>query len=127
VRSKIYELEAARDMQARRAQTEAESEQRLRQALIGRWNVAQNCGYGQGEIEMIIESLSGNQLSIGGGAWNGSFKGGDLDGKNITIRWGNALNTVIYRGTIVSPSQMEGTYAQSVVGGGVCSWRAKKL
>ena len=113
-------------LQPSNAQAAGDAQEQIGAGLIGKWSWTSKCSWGEGKYDVSIESVKNGQVTITGGPWNGSFKGGRLDGKTITLWWGNFLNTATYTGTILSSSSMQGTFTQSTMGG-TCSWSASKL
>ena len=94
--------------------------------LVGKWNFTSVCSWGKGNYDIHIESVENGHVTISGGPWNGSFKGGRLEGKSITMSWGNFLNSATYTGTLLSATSMQGTFTQTTMGG-TCAWSASKL
>jgi hypothetical protein len=94
-------------------------------AFLGRWTATGRCSWGSSSYAFTIADVTGGDVKASGRFGNCSFDEGRVSGSSISMTCSNWLNTVRYRGRLVSPTRIEGTYTQST-SGETCSWQANK-
>lgn len=108
------------------ASPEAGTPAAQRSAFIGTWAIANRCSWGSSRHSVRIDDVSATgELTAGGNFGNCSFDEGYVEGDIITMDCSNWLNRVRYRGKLVSPVRIDGTYTQST-SSETCSWTARK-
>jgi hypothetical protein len=95
-------------------------------AFVGTWAVTGQCSWGSNSYTFRITEVSATgSVSASGDFGRCSFDSGRVDGSSITMDCSNWLNRVRYAGSLVSPTQISGTYTQST-SSETCTWSARK-
>jgi len=93
--------------------------------FVGTWVVAGGCSWGRIRHTFSISDVTGGRVSAKGDFGNCSFDDGRVSGTSITMNCSNWLNSVRYVGSLVTPTQIRGTYTQTT-SSERCSWEAHK-
>jgi hypothetical protein len=94
-------------------------------AFLGTWKLTSRCTWGSSSDTFSIDSVAGGNIAASGSFGNCSFDSGRVTDDAIAFTCSNWLNRVSYRGRLVSPIRIEGTYTQST-SSETCNWQASK-
>jgi hypothetical protein len=94
-------------------------------AFLGTWAATARCSWGSNRYTFSIDDVKGGKVAASGSFGNCSFDEGRVSGDSISITCSNWLNTVRYRGRLVSPARIEGSFTQST-SSETCAWQASK-